>query len=312
MDSEHVKILAKQKYKVVGQHSAVKLCHWMRQKLYYGRVCYKEYFYGIECHRCLQMTPVLTDCTQQCVFCWRHPGFEEKERKDWDEPDKLLDALIVGQRQLTSGFKGDGRCSLKLWKEAQNPTQVAISLTGEPTIYPYLSEFIALCRSRGMTTFLVTNGTNPDVLETLEVLPTQLYVTVAAPNEDVYRRLCNPMLKDGWQRLNKTLEILPSLASKTRTVVRHTLVNGWNLGWEDEYGKLDIKAEPDFIECKGYMFIGHSRQTMTIDNMPKHSNIKEFSAKLASMTGYAELGEKPDSRVAVLGRGRKDLKLPQI
>ena len=311
MKDEHGRLLAKQGYKLVGEHSGVKLCHWMRQKLFYGRACYKEYFYGIECHRCLQMTPVLTDCTQQCVFCWRHPGFEEKDRAEWDEPENLLDAMVKAQRQLVSGFNGDERCSRNLWKEAQDPTQVAISLTGEPTLYPRLSDFIALCKSRGMTTFLVTNGTNPDALERLDTLPTQLYVTVAAPNEEIYRRLCSPMLPDGWERLQRTLGILPSLGNRTRTVVRHTLVEGWNIGWEDEYARLDSKAQPDFVECKGYMFLGHSRLLLTIDNMPKHQRIQEFAGSLSEKTGYAIAGEKADSRVAVMGSGKKQLRIPE-
>ena len=309
MDKGFESVLKKQGYKLVGEHSGVKLCHWMRQKLFYGRACYKEYFYGIECHRCLQTTPALNDCTQQCAFCWRYPGFEEKDRKKWDEPEKLLEAFIIGQRQLTSGFKGDGRCSLMLWKEAQNPTQVAISLSGEPTLYPHLSDFIALCRRKGMTTFLVTNGTNPAALENLDALPTQLYVTVAAPNSEIYKNLCNPMIPDGWERLRKTLSVLPSLGKKTRTVVRHTLVDGWNLGFEDEYAKLDMVAEPDFIECKSYMFIGHSRLLMNFANMPKFARVMEFSDRLSSRTGYEQMGEKTDSRVTVLGSGKKELQI---
>jgi tRNA wybutosine-synthesizing protein 1 len=306
---EHRALLAKQHYNIVGEHSGVKLCHWMRQKLYYGRICYKEQFYGIECHRCLQMTPVLDDCTQQCVFCWRHPGFEEKSRTLWDEPDKLLDNLISGQRMLVSGFKGDERCNLNLWKEAQNPTQVAISLTGEPTIYPYLSDFITLCHRKGMTTFLVTNGTNPTVLSKMDTLPTQLYVTVAAPNEQVYKSVCKPMISDGWKRIMETLSLMPSLNGRTRTVIRHTLAEGLNLGWEDEYGMLDSLATPDFIECKGYMLLGHSRRTLTIANMPRHERIMKFATKVAEITGYRIEGEKADSRVAVLSNGKKKIKI---
>jgi tRNA wybutosine-synthesizing protein 1 len=44
----------------------------------------------------------------------------------------------------------------------------------------------------------------------------------------------------------RTLELFPSL--NTRTVIRHTLVKDWNVGWEDEYAKLDSIADPTFIE----------------------------------------------------------------
>ena len=184
-------ILDRQAYRVYGEHAAVKLCHWMKESMLHGRQCYKQDFYGIKSHRCLQMTPVVNDCTHNCLFCWRVRGFESTVH-EWKEPEEMLDALIEQQRKLVSGFKGDPRCSKQMWDECRDPKQVAISLAGEPTMYPYLSDLIALCKRRGMTTFLVTNGTFPDVLENMDMLPTQLYVTVAAPNEEIYKNLCVP------------------------------------------------------------------------------------------------------------------------
>ncbi len=199
------------------------------------------------------MTPAVNDCTHNCLFCWRVRGFESTVTK-WQDPETVLDTCIEGQRQLVTGFKGDPRCSPAMWEEARNPRQVAISLAGEPTIYPYLGDFIELCHRRGMTTFLVTNGTFPKVLEQLSELPTQLYVTVAAPNQDIYRKLCVPRIDDGWERLMETLELLPSL--NTRTVIRHTLVKDWNLGWEKDYAALDRIADPTFVEPKGFRLRG--------------------------------------------------------
>jgi tRNA wybutosine-synthesizing protein 1 len=299
----------KQQYKLHGGHAAVKLCHWMQQSLLKGRPCYKQEFYGIQSHRCLQMTPVVDQCTHNCLFCWRVQGFDRKEEQ-WREPEEVLDACISEQRKLVSGFGGDARCSKEMWKESREPKQVAISLSGEPTIYPHLGEFIEVCHRRGMTTFLVTNGTFPEVLEKLDPLPTQLYVTVAAPNEEVYRRLCVPRIPDGWERLKRTLELFPSL--NTRTVIRHTLVKDWNVGWEDEYAKLDASADPDFIEPKGYVFVGDSRRRMSIDNMPSHDTITEFSKRLGDRMGMEILKERKDSRVLVLGKKDSQLRIPGI
>jgi len=294
------KILAKQQYRIVGRHSGVKLCHWMRQKLIFGRACYKEDFYGIQCHRCLQMTPTINQCTLKCLFCWRHQGFSETLLEECDDPREILDKAIEAQRKLISGFKGDERCNLELWKEAQNPNQVAISLSGEPTLYSGLGDFIAECKRRGFTTFLVTNGTKPEVLEKLNPLPTQLYVTVAAPNEDIFKKLCVPMVDGAWNNLKKTLELLPSLKYRTRTVIRHTLVENWNVANVEEYAKLDAIAKPDFIEPKGYVFVGYSRMRMSINNMPSQERIREFSKKLAELVGYEYVREKADSRVTLL------------
>ena len=44
-------------YRVVGTHSAVSVCHWTKESLRRGRVCYKERWYKIESHRCLELTP---------------------------------------------------------------------------------------------------------------------------------------------------------------------------------------------------------------------------------------------------------------
>lgn len=226
------------------------------------------------------------------------------------DPEDMLDACIAQQRLLISGFKGDPRCSPEMFEEARNPNQVAISLAGEPTLYPRLGELIDVCKKRGMTTFLVTNGTFPEVLEKLDPLPTQLYVTVAAPNEGTYRRLCVPRIGDGWSRLRKTLELLPSLG--TRTVIRHTLVQEWNIGWEEQYAKLDEVANPLFIEPKGYVFVGDSRKRMSISNMPSHKTVQDFASRLADILGLDVLKERSDSRVVLLGESGTGLNVHQL
>ena len=305
MNEELKEILKKQHYAIVGNHSGVKLCHWMRQSLLFGRECYKQTFYGIESHRCLQMTPTVNQCTQNCLFCWRYQGFTELEIENPDDPEFILEESIKAQRKLITGFKGDERCDQRKWREANDPKHVACSLTGEPTLYPRLGEFFETCHKRGMTTFLVTNGTNPEALEKLDPLPTQLYISVVAPNKDIYKKLTRPLIPDGWERLQRTLELLPSL--DTRTVIRHTLVNGWNMdeAYIDEYAKLDEKASPVFIEPKGFVLVGQSRQRMTLNNMPSHEQVMSFGKKLADKLGYFFANEKEDSRVVLLSKNKK-------
>jgi tRNA wybutosine-synthesizing protein 1 len=307
MEEELKKILQRQHYKIIGEHSGVKLCHWMRQCLFYHRTCYKDFFYSIQTHRCMQLTPTLNHCTQNCLYCWRYQKFTENELKNYDEFEVILEECMKAHRLLLTGFKGDKRCDLKLWREAQEPKHVAISLAGEPTLYPKLSELIQLCKKRNMTTFLVSNGTLPKVIENLNPLPTQLYITISAPNEDVYNKLCIPLISDGFHRIKESLALLKSLT--TRTVIRHTLVEGWNLGNEEEYAKLDALAEPLFIECKAYMFVGSSRQRMTLANMPSHERIKKFAEKLSKLIGYEIIGEKSDSRVVLLGKDKSKMRI---
>ena len=135
-------ILKKHGYILTGEESGVKLCHWVSEKLISGRSCYKEDFYGIECHRCLQMSPAVDVCNQKCLFCWRYQDYDNRLDVEFDEPEKIVERSIEAQKKLVSGFRGDDRCSEDMWKEAREPNQVAISLAGEPSMYPYLGDLI--------------------------------------------------------------------------------------------------------------------------------------------------------------------------
>ena len=304
MDARVRGILERQGYGLVGEHSAVKLCHWLRQKLVRGRPCYKETFYGIESHRCLQMTPWL-GCNQGCLFCWRYPGDDAAAPEPMDAAGLLEDA-IEAQRRLVSGYRGVESVEDGMWREARDPDQMAISLAGEPTMYPHLGDLVEAARARGMTTFLVSNGTLPERLAAIDPLPTQVYISVDSPNEEVYGRLCRPSSGALWGRLQDGLTVLRDLG--TRTVVRHTLVNGHNMEDVDGYARQVTLAEPDYIEAKGYVFVGHSRQVLSIDCMPSIGQVRAFAETLAERTGYVVTAERADSRVVLL---TKDGRLPR-
>jgi len=306
MDEARKEVLERQGYRIVGNHSGVKICHWTKASLTKGVGCYKQTFYGIESHRCLQMTPTVDACNLTCQFCWRTQEWGSDSLLEADDPALIVDESIQAQRELLSGFKGNPNVDPEKFREAWHPNQVAISLTGEPTLYRRLGEMIDEFRRRNMTTFLVTNGTTPSVLRRMAAegrLPTQLYVTVAAPNEETYRKLMVPKSDHEWKKLLETLALLPSLP--TRTVIRHTLVEGWNLGWEDEYAALDRIAKPMFIECKGYSFVGESRLRLRADNMPSHGSIRRFAHALADRLGYRIAAEREDSRVVLLTQDGK-------
>jgi len=293
-------------YRFVGEHkySAVKICHWTRKSLLNRGVCYKELFYGrdlgIQSHRCLQLTPGLPFCDHRCVFCWRNT---DVTNPSWigevDEPGAILEEAIFAQRKLLSGFKGNPATNMKKWREAQEPKHCAISLAGEPTLYPKINELIEECGRRGMTSFLVTNGQHPEVLDHIAE-PTQLYISVVAPDPKTYGAICRPTLEDGWGRLNQSLELMPSF--KCRKVIRLTLVKKLNLKDAPGYAKLIEKAKPDFVEPKAYMFVGFSRTRLSMENMPLHQEIKVFAEELARETSYKLVDESEASRVALLKR----------
>jgi tRNA wybutosine-synthesizing protein 1 len=157
------------------------------------------------------------------------------------DPLEMLYESVKAQRRLISGFGGNPKVPREKFLDAQNPKHVAISLNGEPTLYNRLSEYMDLCHKHGMTTMLVTNGTLPKVIEKLDTLPTQLYVSVDAPNKEVFDEICRPKWNAAaWDKFEETIDLLPSL--DTRIVCRHTLIKGKNMNPEHipHYAELDI------------------------------------------------------------------------
>jgi len=308
--------LKRQGYHLLGQRGAFKACQWQRKSLLSGDACYKERFYGIESHRCLQMTPVVDKCTQNCDFCWRvtpsdiETGWNQTSVVESDvlAPSDLLDEVVTANLRSLGGYNPEIGANVpeNRYHEAREPRHLAISLAGEPTLYPFLSELIEEGGNRGMTTFLVTNGTRPDVLSNITP-PTQLYVTLAASDEQTYRALCKPIVRDGWKLLNESQETLHSLSC--RTVNRLTMVAGHNMHEPRSFAKLILSGEPDFVEVKGYMFLGSSRGRMSGVNAPSHREIRAFSKKLSALTGYYLQDEQVESRVVLLSRSKQIKKI---
>jgi len=159
MDNQKlVSILEKKGYRFVGRHSAIKICEWCRESVRGNNVCYKEKFYGISSHRCIQMSPAVFFCDHKCLFCWRSTPFLPKWSGVADEPTDIIDGCIEEQKKILQGFFG-GECDKKKLREAMQPKHVAISLVGEPTLYPKLPQLIDEIKDRKMTAFLVSNGT---------------------------------------------------------------------------------------------------------------------------------------------------------
>jgi tRNA wybutosine-synthesizing protein 1 len=292
------KDLVRQHYKTVGNHSAVKLCTWTRKSLRDEGFCYKEKFYGIKSHRCLQMTPNIT-CDQRCRICWRIIERTQVRIEKWDEPKDIIQEAIKNQRLLLSGFKGFGGTNLAKFREAQNPTNAAISLLGEPLLYPKISELIEEFHKMNIITFLVTNSQHPEILAKIAE-PSQLYISVDAPDKESYAKLDRPRNKNYWKRLLASLEVMNSFSCKK--VLRLTMVKGWNMQSSDKYAKLIEIANPDFIELKAYMHVGESMKRLPREAMPLHKDVRAFAKQVSQECGYPIKDEQKDSRVVLLSR----------
>jgi tRNA wybutosine-synthesizing protein 1 len=317
LPSNLIQLLKTQKYHLIGNHSATKQCRWLHQSLTQNRPCYKQQFYGINSHQCIQMTPTIANCNQHCVFCWRIQSHDQPQitwqettsPKAWDEPETIVEECLKKQQRLVSGYKGNPNVNIHKYREAQQPKNVAISLAGEPTLYPQLGDLIKSFIKRGLTTILVTNGTNPKALTRLETEPTQLYISLCASDEAIYKKTCQPQTPNAWKKLNQTLSHLSSF--KCPTVIRLTLVRHINLKNPEQYAKLIKKANPTYIEPKAYMHVGFSRRRLKFENMPTHQEIKQFATQLTKHTDYNILQEAPESRVTLLSQLEHPIKLTQ-
>jgi len=253
--------------------------------------------------------PAGMHCENRCVYCWRPMEFYDSLKMEPEkvaEPKDILDKLMEERKKLIMGYYGNPANEKQKLDESLLPSHYAISLSGEPTMYPKLPELIKYLKSLNGTksTFLVTNGQEPEMLNKLkdeDALPTQLYLSTNAADYDSFRRINRPKYKDSWERWNKSLGMLKEL--DTRTVIRITLIRDYNT---DEkmipvFAEMLKNASPHFIEIKSYMHIGRSTNRLERDNMLEFDEVRKFSEGIVKQSGiFSIMDESLVSRVVVL------------
>nr|XP_055202930.1 S-adenosyl-L-methionine-dependent tRNA 4-demethylwyosine synthase TYW1 isoform X2 [Gorilla gorilla gorilla] len=275
--------LTKQGYQLIGSHSGVKLCRWTKSMLRGRGGCYKHTFYGIESHRCMETTPSLA-CANKCVFCWRHHTNPVGTEWRWkmDQPEMILKEAIENHQNMIKQFKGVPGVKAERFEEGMTVKHCALSLVGEPIMYPEINRFLKLLHQCKISSFLVTNAQFPAEIRNLEPV-TQLYVSVDASTKDSLKKIDRPLFKDFWQRF---LDSLKALAVKQqRTVYRLTLVKAWNVDELQAYAQLVSLGNPDFIEVKfkiggeWWTWINYNRFQELIQEYEDSGGSKTFSAK---------------------------------
>ena len=303
-----VQQLKKAKYGV-ADHSTVELCHWTKKSFKHEGSCYKHKFYGISTHRCMEFSPAGMHCENRCVYCWRPMEFYDSLKMEPEkvaEPKEILTKLMEERRKLIMGYYGDSRNDKQRLDESLLPSHYAISLSGEPTMYPKLPELIKYLKSLEATKsiFLVTNGQEPDMIQRLQdenALPTQLYLSTNAADYDSFLKINKPKYNDSWQRWNKTLEMLKHL--DTRTVLRITLIRNYNDQKEmiPAFASMLKQASPHFIEIKSYMHIGRSTNRLEHSNMLEMDEVRKFSEEIAKQSQiFSVMDESLVSRIVIL------------
>lgn len=108
----------------------------------------------------------------------------------------------------------------------------ALSLVGEPIMYPEINKFVDLLHSEHISSFLVTNAQFPDAIRWMlrycscltssvcivgswhwccyrDMKPvTQLYVSVDASTKDSLKKIDRPLFSDFWERFISSLRHL--------------------------------------------------------------------------------------------------------
>ncbi|XP_013772312.1 S-adenosyl-L-methionine-dependent tRNA 4-demethylwyosine synthase-like [Limulus polyphemus] len=296
--------LTKQGYKLVGSHSGVKLCRWTKSMLRGRGGCYKHTFYGIESHRCMETTPSLA-CANKCVFCWRHHSNPVGTEWKWkmDDPEILLEGVLKNHYQMIKEFKGVPGVKPERLAEGMEPKHCALSLVGEPIMYPEINKFIRLLHERGISSFLVTNAQFPDAITSLDPV-TQLYVSVDASSKESLKKIDRPLFRDFWTRF---LDSLKALSKKgQRTVYRLTLVKSWNIEELQGYVNLVELGRPDFIEVKGVTYCGTSKASnLTMENVPWHKEVLGFVQELSDKLPDYEIASEHEHSNCVLIANKK-------
>jgi tRNA wybutosine-synthesizing protein 1 len=302
MLTEHAKAkMTKQQYRIVGGHSAVKVCGWTKNMIKGQGGCYKLKFYGIMSNQCLQMTPSMS-CANRCSFCWR--DYKAPVSKDWkwdvDDPEMIIEESLHHQKKLLEGFGGNEKAIPQAFEASKDVQHVALSLNGEPITYPRMNELVAGFHKRGISTFLVTNGQHPGHLKDLDPI-TQLYISVDAPNPKLLKEIDNPLFSNYWEKLQESLDGLA--AKEQRTTIRLTVMHGYNDVEPENYAKLILRGDADFIEIKGYMHVGASINRLSRDNMPEHEHVRNFAKQVAQyLPDYEIVSEHLPSRVILLAK----------
>ncbi|CCK69863.1 putative tRNA 4-demethylwyosine synthase KNAG_0D01110 [Huiozyma naganishii CBS 8797] len=278
-NSPTYKNLTKQGYKIVGSHSGVKVCRWTKNELRGKGSCYKKSLFNIASSRCMELTPSLA-CSSKCVFCWRHGTNPVSKNWRWetDDPQFILENALEAHYSMIKQMRGVPGIIADRFAKAFQVAHCALSLVGEPILYPHITRFIELLHQKHITSFLVCNAQHPESLRTIGKV-TQLYVSIDAPTKGELQKVDRPLYKDFWERMMECLDIIKTVQSHQRTVYRLTLVKGFNMGDIISYADLVERGLPCFIEVKGATFSGTAKDSvnaLTMQNIPYLEECKKF------------------------------------
>ncbi|XP_012495696.1 PREDICTED: S-adenosyl-L-methionine-dependent tRNA 4-demethylwyosine synthase-like [Propithecus coquereli] len=275
--------LTKQGYQLIGSHSGVKLCRWTKSMLRGRGGCYKHTFYGIESHRCMETTPSLA-CANKCVFCWRHHTNPVGTEWRWkmDQPEMILKEAIENHQNMIKQFKGVPGVQAERFEEGMTVKHCALSLVGEPIMYPEINRFLKLLHHCKISSFLVTNAQFPMEISFKSL--SEKASTFSGYMVNNTKSIPVPFLPARNAKRSLNNENAEKRTRQQRTVYRLTLVKAWNVDELQAYAQLVSLGNPDFIEVKGVTYCGESSaSSLTMANVPWHEEVVRFVQELAEL-----------------------------
>lgn len=210
----------------------------------------------------------------------------------------IVKGAMENHYKMIKQFKGVPGVLPERFLEGMQIKHCALSLVGEPIMYPGINDMVDLLHSKEISTFLVTNAQFPEAIRSLKPV-TQLYVSVDASDKESLKRIDRPLFRDYWQRFVDSLNALKDKGQ--RTVYRLTLVKSFNSDEVDGYAKLVELGSPSFIEVKGVTYCGTSKEsTLTMQNVPWHQEVVDFVQTLCAKVPSYELASEHEHSNCVL------------
>ncbi|SHG53047.1 pyruvate formate lyase activating enzyme [Thermosyntropha lipolytica DSM 11003] len=162
-------------------------------------------------------------CNLRCPFCHNGHLLIKPSRQD-------KRALFISEEEV-----------LSFLHERRGFLDALVITGGEPTLNPDLPRFISRVKEDGFLVKLDTNGTNPDMLETLveSRLADCIAMDIKAPLQwEAYARACGSLTAELFMKIRNSVHMLVS--SDIEVIFRTTVVPG-------------LHTEKDIIEIARYI-----------------------------------------------------------
>jgi tRNA wybutosine-synthesizing protein 1 len=117
----------------------------------------------------------------------------------------------------------------------------------------------------------------------------------------MFLQVNRPRHKDAWERWQDSLHFLSTV--DTRTVLRMTIIRGYNYGAEnvEEFARVMSGGDPHFIEIKSYMHVGMSAERLEWGDMLSMEEVRSYSGMLCEkMPAFSVMDESEVSKIVVL------------